>query len=145
MKRILLSSLAVLLIVLVGIQFVPVDRTNPPVKTVFQGPEPVMQILRQSCYDCHSNQTTWPWYSYVAPVSWMVANHVEEGREELNFSDWAAHATDGHLMEEIYEEVEEGHMPEGSYLWMHPEAKVSEADLAILKDYFLPLAQKHGE
>jgi len=145
MKRTVLIVLAALMLIFLCLQLVPVERSNPPVRSAFEGPQPVMEVLRRSCYDCHSNETTWPWYSYVAPVSWMVANHVEEGREELNFSNWLEHQNDGHLLEEIYEEVAEEHMPEGSYLWMHPEAKVSPADLAVLKGYFLSLAQAHDE
>ncbi len=70
------------------IQFVAVDRSNPPVTGEVEASSQVMEVLRSSCYDCHSNETRWPWYSRVAPVSWRIAQHVEKGREHINFSEW---------------------------------------------------------
>ncbi|WP_269523960.1 heme-binding domain-containing protein [Coraliomargarita parva] len=145
MKKILLLVSAAVALALIAIQLVPAERSNPPVLADFDGPDAVKEILRTSCYDCHSNETVWPWYSYVAPVSWSVAEHVREAREELNFSDWASFRGDAHLMEEIYEETKEGHMPIGSYLRMHPGAKLSEAQLAVLKAYFYPEGSEHDE
>lgn len=85
-------------------------------------------ILRTSCYDCHSNEVTYPWYSYVAPVSWLVRNDVEEGRRELNFSEWATYKTKrmAKKLHEIEEEVEEGEMPMAIYTFIHGQAKLSE-------------------
>src|SRR5688572_19601769 len=81
-------SLLGILLLLVAIQFVPVDRVNPPVEAEVPALANVRAILRRACYDCHSNETVWPWYSQVAPVSWLVVRDVREGREELNFSTW---------------------------------------------------------
>lgn len=122
-----------LLVLLVAIQFVPVDRENPPVVADFEGPAEVESLLRRACYDCHSNETVWPWYSYVAPFSLLVAHDVEEGREELNFSDWAAVKDKAHLIEEIYEETEEGEMPMPVYLITHGDAKVSPEEMELLR------------
>ena len=70
---------------LILIQFAPVDRSNPSVTGEVSAPDPIMAVLRNSCYDCHSNETRWPWYSRVAPLSWRIAQHVREGRGHLNF------------------------------------------------------------
>src|ERR1700677_1307278 len=80
-----------LLAMFCALQFVPVNRANPPVDPAkkLQPPPEVEVILRASCYDCHSDETRWPWYSYVAPVSWWIANHVQDGRRRLNLSEWA--------------------------------------------------------
>ncbi len=90
----------------------------------------VARILERSCYDCHSNRTTWPWYSKVAPVAWLVSNDVTEGRREVNFSDWAQYDTKraGRKLQEICGQVERGDMPLWYYLPMHPGAKPSVAD-----------------
>ena len=77
-----------LAIVAIGIQLYPVARTNPPVTADFSGPAEVKAVLKTACYDCHSNETRWPWYSYVAPLSWLVTHDVEEGRAEFNLSAW---------------------------------------------------------
>ncbi len=71
-----------------AIQLVPVNRSNPTVEADLEAPEAVTAVLRTACYDCHSNETHWPWYSYVAPVSWLVAHDVEEARSEFSFSHW---------------------------------------------------------
>lgn len=119
---------------LVGIQLVPVERTNPPVTAEIQSPAEVQAILKRACYDCHSNETIWPWYSYIAPISWRVAGHVDHGRGDLNFSTWGDLPTDEHekLRQEIGEEVEKGGMPLPDYLRMHSEARLSQQDVATL-------------
>ena len=86
-------SFLVLILAVIGIQFVPVNRMNPPVTGEIGAPEKVMAILHRSCYDCHSNKTVWPWYSYVAPISWLVADDVHEGRRHMNFSEWNTYNT----------------------------------------------------
>ena len=130
--RIVLVALAVLLL---GIQLVPVNRSNPPVQGELDAPADVMAVVEESCYDCHSNETTWPWYAYVAPVSWLVAHDVEEGREHLNFSAWTSYDADERAdkLEEIWDEVEEGKMPLGKYVRLHGEAALTDADLEVLR------------
>ena len=102
-----------ILLILIAIQFVPVDRVNPPVETEVPAPAPVRVILRRACYDCHSNETVWPWYSQVAPFSWLLAHDVREGRAELNFSTWNQYSTQRQVkkLQESWKEVNEGDMP----------------------------------
>ncbi len=119
---------------LVVSQFVPVDRSNPPVRRDTDAPADVRAILRRSCYDCHSNETRWPWYSRVAPVSWLVAHDVEEGRGEINFSEWRVADFDGREedLRGIEKQIVKGEMPLRMYLWMHPDARLSDRDRATL-------------
>lgn len=118
-----------------GIQFVPVERTNPPVEAEVPAPPEVKEILRRACYDCHSHETRWPWYSRVAPVSWLVARDVREGRDELNFSTWNQISTKDRLdaMHESWEEVAEGEMPPWFYLPPHPEARLGDSEREVLR------------
>lgn len=120
---------------LIGIQLVPVDLSNPPVEAEIDAPEEVLRILERSCYDCHSNETSWPWYSRIAPVSWLVAHDVREGREHLNFSQWRRLGPEerAKLRDEIREVVEEGEMPLWFYLPLHPEARLRPEDRVILE------------
>jgi hypothetical protein len=135
-KRTLLLTL---LGIAVAIQFVPVERDNPPVESEIPAPPLVRTILEQSCFDCHSHETDWPWYSHVAPVSWLIAHDVEEGREHLNMSRWNDYdsAKQRGLREEIWEEVEEGEMPRWFYLPLHPEAALDEAEKELLRYWAL--------
>ena len=129
-KKVLMGGGATLLLLFVAVQFVPVDRTNPPVTTRARVPSDVDPLLRRACFDCHSNETKWPWYSRVAPVSWLVADHVKDGRKNLNFSTWPVldPGAESHLLHEIEEVIEEGEMPLKSYLLGHPEARLSDAE-----------------
>jgi hypothetical protein len=118
------------------LQIIPVHRTNPPVvnAVVFADPQ-AERIAQIACYDCHTNDNQWPWYSYVAPVSWVVVHHVDEGRHELNFSDVAATMAGEagyEIIDEAIETITEGEMPPPYYLLTHPQAKLSDADKAIL-------------
>jgi len=123
--------------VLVAIQMVPVDRTNPPVEGVVAAPQEVYAVLERSCFDCHSNQTRWPWYSRVAPVSWLVARDVHAAREEMNFTEWNRMDArkQAKKIEECWEMVEQGKMPLPYYLPMHREARLSDADKALIRDW----------
>jgi len=127
----------VVIIILIGIQFVPVSKTNPPVTGEIKAPRNVMQILGNSCYDCHSNEVKWPWYSNVAPMSWLVAYDVKEAREHINFSEWQSYSGEdkSENIEEMWEEVEEGNMPLWYYLPLHPEAKLSDKDKETIKNW----------
>ncbi len=145
MNRKIAYLLGALVVVLLAIQLVPVDRTNPAVVADFDGPAEVRAVLATSCYDCHSHETRWPWYSRVAPVSWLVAHDVEEARDRLNFSQWGAYDAkrQAKLAEEMWEEVEEGAMPLKLYLLAHPDARLSEAAKATLRDW--SLASHHSD
>ena len=133
----------VVALLLVGIQVVRPARTNPAVDAsqtleahTQMSPE-VTKIFQRSCNDCHSNKTTWPWYSNVAPVSWWVIDHVNHGRSHLNYSEWGkqAPADQNHSLQEICDEVMGGKMPLPSYLPMHPSARLSEQDKKVICDW----------
>jgi hypothetical protein len=119
----------------IGIQFVPVERTNPPVTGEVDEQDQVMGALRAACYDCHSNETQWPWYSRVAPVSWRIAQHVRMGRRKLNFSHWQDMTSEDQAdaLEEIWEVLESGAMPLTDYLRMHPEAVLTDSQKEALR------------
>ncbi len=136
-------------LVIVGIccivvsQFFGPAKTNPSTDTSqsiesrLQITPPVAAILDRSCNDCHSNKTRWPWYSNVAPVSWFVINHVDEGRENLNFSEWGRYTqrdVDG-LLKQICREVKTGAMPLTSYTPLHPRSRLSKEDVKTLCDW----------
>jgi len=140
MKKVLIF----LLIVFVFIQVFRIDKTNPPVNksvdflTVKKTPESTAKIIRNSCYNCHSNESVYPWYSNVAPASWLMKNHIDEGRKHLNFSDFATYQTDQqlHKLEEAVEMVQNAEMPLESYLLGHQDARLSDAQRQELVDYF---------
>jgi hypothetical protein len=138
------AAFLVLLAIFIVMQFVNrPSYINPPVdatKTLYAStpvPQDVHAILDRSCNDCHSNTTTWPWYSRIAPVSWLVADDVEKGRKELNLSTWATSAPrrQAHKLEEVCDQVEEGEMPLPKYLYTHRDAKLSEADRTRLCEW----------
>jgi len=122
---------------LVLIQFKPVERTNPEITQDAPLRPAVKKILKRACYDCHSNETKWPWYSYVAPVSWLVTHDVNHARGHLNFSEWDQYKPkrQQRLIEEIVEEVEEGEMPLWFYLPLHANAKITEKDIVVLEKW----------
>ncbi len=145
MKKAIKYILTAVIVIFIGIQLIPVDRSNPPVVSDLDAPIEVKAILKRSCYDCHSNEVNWPWYGYVAPVSWLVAHDVEEGREELNFSEWSQYAGDAEMKEEIVEEITEGEMPLPIYLITHPNASVTEQELVVLKQWAGHSGRSHHE
>ena len=128
------------LAVLAGVQAIPVDRSNPPVeatRTIFASealPAKVETVLRRSCQDCHSNQTHWPWYSYVAPISWVVAHDVHAARRQMNLSEWASYSAKKResRLNGICEQVVNGDMPEGKYALIHRRARVNEDERAAI-------------
>lgn len=137
-KRIWLYLLGAALVVLVILQMVPSSPAeNPAVEEEVTAPVAVVEILEQSCYDCHSFETEWPWYAHVAPPKWFVRDHVADAREDLNFSAWNRYDAEerAHKWEEVAEEVDEGHMPLRSYLFIHRDARLSEVDRQVLVDW----------
>jgi len=136
MKKLPLVIL-VIIVVGVGIQFIPIEKTNPPVTNEIQAPAAVMAILKRVCYNCHSNETVWPWYSNYAPVSWLIASDVSEGREHINFSDWQSLPPEKKAKnkKEIWKEVREGDMPPWIYTLEHSDAHLSDEDKSILKSW----------
>ncbi len=143
--RVLLAVIAALVLA----QFWPMRPDNPASAMIFTPPAAVEPILRRACWDCHSNETRWPWYARVAPMSWLVVDHVREGREKLNFSDYAALGAkkQAQTPRRCWRQVEQGHMPLRSYLWMHAGARLGDADRAALRDWAAgspPLPQGSG-
>jgi cytochrome c551/c552 len=138
--RIVSWAALVLLVAFVAAQFVPVARTNPPVETEVPAPPEVHAVLRRACYDCHSNETVWPWYSHVAPVSWLVADDVNHGRSHFNFSTWNRLTPNDQAktLREAWGQIEEGNMPLWYYLPMHSAARLSDADKALLHAWMQP-------
>ena len=123
---------------------------------VVQVPDSVMTVLKKSCYDCHSNYTTYPWYDNITPANWWVAHHIDEGKRELNFSTFGEYTAkrQAKKLEESAEQVEEGEMPLNSYLIMHGDAKLSDAQKRMLINWFktaragmtgVPPAAEHEE
>ncbi len=126
MKRSLLWIGIALVIVVIAIQFVPVNRTNPQITQEIRWDSPATQDLaRSACFDCHSNETIWPWDGYIAPVSWLMADHISEGRSRLNFSEWDKPNAD---LDEVTRVIERGDMPLQSYVFMHPDAKLTQSE-----------------
>jgi len=139
MKRIMKKRTWILiapLALLGALQLVPVSRTNPPVVTPMQwNSDETRALAERACMDCHSNQTVWPWYSYVSPASIVVSHHVEDGRGELNFDELnAMRKSVDRMAEEIEEVVMEGEMPMSQYLPLHPTARLTESEKRTLID-----------
>lgn len=134
MRKLAGATFALLGAAFLAIQLVPVDRTNPPVETEVPASDEVRAILHRACYDCHSNETRWPWHSRIAPVSWLVAKDVREGREELNFSTWnrLRPKDRAKALRKSWKEIEDGEMPPLRYFPPHPEARLSDDDRALL-------------
>jgi hypothetical protein len=133
-RKTILTVIFVLFAIFVLIQFYPVNRDNGPVVADFNGDPAVKQILERSCYNCHSNETKWPWYSHVAPVSWLVASDVHEARQHFNFSNWQ----NMKLVDQLavrrgaWKHVEEGSMPPGLYLLMHSDARLDANEKEVI-------------
>ena len=143
MKKILIG----LLVVLVAIQFFQIDKTNPVADEKLDflvmnntSPEIATQI-KASCYDCHSNQSVYPAYTYVQPVGWFVKNHIEGGKKHLNFSEFGSYSVkkQAHKLEECVELIEEDLMPLSSYTLIHKEAVLDAAQKEVLINYFKDL------
>jgi len=142
MKTVARRSLIALATLAIVIQFVPVSRTNPPVTGEIPAPDEVKAVLKKSCYDCHSNESKWPWYSHVAPFSWLVVHDVNEAREKMNFSEWNKLSADrqARRLRGSMEEIDDKEMPLKIYLPMHPDARLSETDIATLRAWITSVA-----
>jgi hypothetical protein len=131
-KKIVLGVLIGLIVGGILIQFLPYghDHTNPPVTAEPQWDSPqTRDLVTRACYDCHSNQTTWPWYSNIAPVSWLIQHDVEEGRSRLNFTEWNRPQRE---TEDAARQVQRGAMPQSYYVMLHPAANLSPAEKQAL-------------
>ncbi len=140
MKKIIKIIAILVFVSFVGIQIIRPNRTNPPInkaetlEATTNVPENIKAIFNRSCNDCHSNKTVYPWYSNIAPISWKLVEHIEEGRDEMNFSKWGTYSKERkqRKLEKICEEVEERKMPHNQYLWIHWDAKLSDEQIKIL-------------
>lgn len=138
-KAIKWGGIAVVVIAL-GIQLVQPERTNPPVdesKTIYAHinvPPEVKAILERSCYDCHTHYTKWPWYSYIAPTSWLVARDVKNGRSNMNLSTWGDYTQKKQIskLDQICQELMDDAMPIKPYRIMHPNAALTKAEVDLI-------------
>jgi hypothetical protein len=143
-KARLKRSLIAFAIVMLIIQLFRIDRSNSSVEpandfvVVTSAPAEIKSILKTSCYDCHSNEVIYPWYTHIAPFSWWMKHHVNEGREELNFSEWGTYSSRrmDHKLKECVELIDENEMPINSYLWMHKDAKLTADQKEKLISFF---------
>lgn len=137
--KIVKKILVVLLIVLVGLQFYRPEKNESGYESVMafenetQSPEEIKAILKTKCYDCHSNQTVYPWYAEVSPVSLWLNGHIKEGKEHFNVSGWDSYSVKkkDHKLEELVEMVEEREMPLDSYTWIHGNITDREREMLI--------------
>jgi cbb3-type cytochrome oxidase cytochrome c subunit len=152
-KRFTLKNISIVFVfILLMIQSIQIDKTiqavNPVTDfiSVTAANTDVAGFLKTACYDCHSNQPTYPWYTNVAPVSWWIKYHINEGSQHLNFSIWSTYSEKrkNHKLEECIEMIEEGEMPMYSYTVMHKEAKLSDSQKLQLVEFFKALKGNTG-
>lgn len=139
----------ILLVGFVGIQFVPTDlnQSDTVPKTDFLlvniTQENISALLQESCYDCHSNNTEYPWYNKVQPVAWFLEDHINEGKEELNFNEWDAYSNrrKNSKLKSIISQVKDDEMPLASYTLIHKDAKLSNSEKTLIIDYMKNLKE----
>lgn len=146
MKKLLKArNIILLLIVFLSVaQFFKIDKNNPEVTSSLDflslenPPENIALMIKNQCYDCHSNESKYPWYTDYAPISWWVKSNISGAREFFNFSEWGSLDQKQKItkMQECYEAIEEGEMPVALYIMMHEEAQFSDAESDSLKNYF---------
>lgn len=144
-KYFTVKNIAIFLVfLLLAIQSIRIDKTTSPVNpetdfiALTSANTEVSGMLKTACYDCHSNQPTYPWYTNIAPVSWWIKHHIDEGSHHLNFSIWGTYKEKrkNHKLDECIEMIEEGEMPMSSYTIMHGEAKLTDAQKMQLVEFF---------
>ncbi len=143
LKKILKRTFQLLLVAFIIIQFIRPAKnisegiSNNDISKIYAVPADVQAILKTSCYDCHSNNTVYPWYANIQPAAWWLADHVKEGKKELNFSEFASYRIGRQYrkLEEINKEVKENEMPLESYLWIHKDSKLSEQQKLTLANW----------
>jgi hypothetical protein len=148
-KKILIGLLVIVL--LMQVMQPTKNQSDTPsendISKVYALPAGVHETFVKKCYDCHSNNTQYPWYVHIQPIGWWMASHIKEGKDHLNFSEFKTYEPKraNHKLEEVSEEVGEGHMPIESYLWLHPEAKVTGEELSAINDWIASLGIKVKE
>jgi hypothetical protein len=136
MKKLFVYASIIIIVIFVGIQFVPVNLTNPPVTKEISAPESIMKILKENCYDCHSNMTKWPWYNKIAPISWLIKKDVTNGRANMNFTEWENYETiEQDMKEMILEAVKENRMPPLTYRLGHPSSRLTADEIKIVEKW----------
>lgn len=144
MKKAIRTGAIVLGAILLVLQFFRIDKTNPaadPAQDYIANtapPEAVSTAIKAACYDCHSHSTTYPWYTNIQPVAWWIKDHIEEGRQHLNFSVWTTYPPKkaAHKLEECFEVIESKEMPMKSYTWVHGSARLSPEERSAMASWF---------
>lgn len=134
LKKILIRTFQILLVAFIAIQFIRPAKnkaegiSNNDISKIYAVPANVEAILKTSCYDCHSNNTVYPWYAHVQPAAWWLDEHIKDGKKDLNFSEFKSYSIRRQYrkLEEINELVQDGEMPLDEYLWIHKNAKLNE-------------------
>jgi hypothetical protein len=147
MKKFFKRLLLLLLIAFIAIQFfrpaknISTGTTTNDITAKYNVPQDVQNILKTSCYDCHSNNTVYPWYSNIQPVAWWLKDHIDEGKRELNFSEFATYRIGRQYrkLEEINEEVKDDKMPLSSYTLIHEDAKLNKQQKLLLANWVVAL------
>ena len=143
LKKIFKRTFQILLLVFIIIQFIRPAKnkaegiSSNDITKAYPVPENVQTILKTSCYDCHSNNTVYPWYSQIQPVAWWLNNHIQEGKKELNFSEFASYRIGRQYrkLDEVNKQVKEDEMPFDSYVWIHKYAKLDEQQKLTLANW----------
>lgn len=143
MKKVLFG----LVVIIIAIQFITIDQTNPPADMkndfleITSPPGDLGNIIKASCYDCHSNHTKYPWYADVAPVSWLLKQHIDDGRRNLNFSTWSEFdkSKKDHKLEECIDMIKSGEMPMEGYVMLHAEAEINHEQKMFLISWLTEL------
>lgn len=150
-KGVLKIVLVIFVLILIIAQFIRPDLNQGDMDVnkdflVTEAASPaVAMLMKNACYDCHSNSTSYPWYSKISPLSFWIQGHVDHGKENLNFSEWTTYSIKKkkHKLEECVEEVEDGKMPLKSYTWMHGNAKLNQEDMDLLVEWFRALIAQY--
>lgn len=146
MKSKILLSILIIVVLIQLIRPMPniSDDNSKSITTAYDVPDDIQKMLQRACADCHSNKTNYPWYSKIQPVAWWLNHHIEEGKEELNFSTFATFSLkkQAHKLHEVVEMIEENEMPLSSYTLIHKEAILTEEEKTVLKNWARDLEQK---
>jgi hypothetical protein len=140
MRKKVLGGLLMLVVVVQFLQptkNVSEEISENDISRVYAIPIEVQNVLTQKCYDCHSNNTHYPWYIHIQPIGWWMASHIKDAKDELNFSEFKTYneKRTSHKLEELTEVVAEGSMPLKSYVWLHSDAKVTAAETKAINDW----------
>mgnify|MGYP000221105032 FL=1 len=132
------NTFIIIFIIIILLQIIQIEKTNPKSnpKLEINAPKEIMNIFKRSCYDCHSNDTNWPWYSSIAPVSWSVSSHVEDGRQWLNFSIWNSYTINeqNKKIKEIFRSIYIA-MPPSDYIYFHEESFLTKKERNLVRDW----------